>query len=81
MRRRQGGDTDKPGGEVGECARRPEIGALAHTSACERLDYIAAMILELKMMSAQADRRTLTSLLEMAYQEALQRRPHRRSDQ
>jgi hypothetical protein len=81
MRRREGGDGDKREGDAGECAHRPEIRAVAHSSACERLDYIAAMILELKMTSAQADRRTLTSLLEMAYQEALQRRPRRQSGQ
>lgn len=44
------------------------------SSRRETLDYIAAMVRELKMMSAQADHRTLTALLHLAYQEALQRR-------
>jgi hypothetical protein len=41
-------------------------------SATERLDYIVAMVRELKGMAAQADCRMLASLLELAYQEAQQ---------
>ena len=57
-----------------KCSARQPNTALALSSSIERLDYIAAMVQELKMMSAQADCRTLTSLLELAYHEALQRR-------
>jgi hypothetical protein len=44
------------------------------SSATERLDYIAAMVQELKIMSAQANCRTLAGLLELAYREAVQSR-------
>jgi hypothetical protein len=54
--------------------KRPRTAALATSSASEQLDYIAAMVQELKRMSAQAEYRTLASLLGLAYQEALQRR-------
>lgn len=57
-----------------KCVRRSQIAALTTSSASERLDYIATMVHELKRMSAQADYRTLTGLLDLAYQEALQRR-------
>jgi hypothetical protein len=57
-----------------KCTIRPQITALTLSSSRERLDYIAAMVQELKLMSAQADYRTLTGLLDLAYQEALQRR-------
>jgi len=73
MRNRHRYDFD--GGDPGHiCAARPEIPALSLSSPQETLDYIAAMVRELKMMSAQADCRTLTGLLHMAYQEALHRR-------
>jgi hypothetical protein len=52
------------GGPVGRAAISPS----------QQLDYIADMVQELKMMSAQADCRTLAGLLELAYQEALRRR-------
>jgi hypothetical protein len=42
-------------------------------SWAERLDYIADMIRELRILSAQANCRTLTGLLDLAYQEALER--------
>ena len=44
------------------------------SSPSEQLDYIAAMVQELKIMSAQADYRTLAGLLELAYHEAVRRR-------
>jgi hypothetical protein len=50
------------------------MAALALSSQGERLDYIAAMVQELKVMSAQADYRTLAGLLDLAHQEALLRR-------
>jgi hypothetical protein len=53
------------------CASRSEIPALALSSSSERLDYIAAMVQELRIMSAQADYRALAGILELAYHEAL----------
>ena len=55
-------------------ASRPEIPALALGSSSERLDYIAAMVQQLKIMAAQANYRKLAGLLELAHQEALRRR-------
>ena len=72
MRIRQRADGKNPADSGRKCKGRPEIAALAMTSPSERLEYIAAMVRELKMMSAQADLATLTSLLDLAYQEALQ---------
>ena len=43
------------------------------SSSSERLDYIAAMVQELRIMSAQADYRDLAGILELAYHEALRR--------
>jgi hypothetical protein len=40
----------------------------------ERVDYIAAMVQELRIMARQANLRTLANLLELAYREALQQR-------
>ena len=71
FRHKSVGDGADPGHT---CPSQPEIAALSLSSRQETLDYIAAMVLELKMMSAQADHRALTGLLHMAYQEALQRR-------
>jgi hypothetical protein len=51
----------------------PEAGT-GRRSVGERLDYIAEMAQELKVMSAQAGCRTLAGLLELAHLEALQRR-------
>ena len=56
-----------------KCPDRPAIAALA-SSSTERLDYIAAMVQELKMMSAHANCPRLAGLLDLAYREALQRR-------
>jgi hypothetical protein len=53
---------------------KPEVATLATSSASERLSYIAAIVQELKIISAGADCPTLTSLLDLAYQEALERR-------
>jgi hypothetical protein len=50
------------------------IAALASSTSRERLEYIAAMVQELKAIAAQGDHRTLTGLLDLAYQEALLRR-------
>ena len=42
-------------------------------SSKDRLEYISAMVRELKIMSAQADCPALADLLERAYGEAVQR--------
>jgi len=55
-------------------ASRPETPALTLGSSSERLDYIAAMVQQLKIMAAQANYRKLAGLLELAYHEALRRR-------
>ena len=56
------------------CTSRPELPALTLSSSSEQLDYIADMVQELRIMSAQADHRTLAGILELAYHEALRRR-------
>ena len=56
------------------CGSRPELPVVTLSSSSEQLDYIAAMVRELKIMSAQADHRTLAGILELAYHEALRRR-------
>ena len=48
--------------------------ALTRSSTSEQLDYIADMVQELRIMSVQADHRTLAGILELAYHEALRRR-------
>jgi hypothetical protein len=40
----------------------------------QRLDYIADMIQQLRALSADADCRTLASLLDLAHHEAMQQR-------
>jgi hypothetical protein len=47
--------------------------APAASTVTERLEYIAAMVRELKAMAAQDEHRTLTGLLDLAYREALVR--------
>jgi hypothetical protein len=75
MRLRRG---PEGGGEEAERGRRwqgrSDAAAPRATSCGERLDYIAAMVAELKAMSAQANCQTLAGLLELAHREALQRR-------
>jgi len=56
------------------CTSRSEIVALTLSSSSERLDYIADMVQELRILSAQADYRALAGILELAYHEALRRR-------
>lgn len=75
MRVRQNGSSGHktPGGESGSGAK-PVIAGLASSTASERLEYIAAMVQELKVMAAEGDHRTLTGLLDLAHQEALLRR-------
>ena len=51
-----------------------ELPALTRSSTSEQLDYIADMVQELRIMSVQADHRTLAGILELAYHEALRRR-------
>jgi len=50
------------------------VAALASASEREQLDYIADMIGQLKVMSAQARCGRLAGLLELAHHEALRRR-------
>jgi hypothetical protein len=56
------------------CESGPPIAAVAASSHVERVDYIAAMVQELRIMARQANLRTLANLLELAYREALQQR-------
>ena len=56
------------------CGGRPELPVVTLSSSSEQLDYIAAMVQELKIMSAKADYRALAGILELAYHEALRRR-------
>ena len=48
-----------------------EIAALPMASPKDRLEYIADMVQELKIMSAQANCQVLADLLERAYREAV----------
>jgi hypothetical protein len=48
-------------------------GALAPPTPQERLDYIAAMLRELRVMLADDERPTLAGLLDLAYREAVRR--------
>jgi hypothetical protein len=50
---------------------RSEITVLAVASPKDRLEYIAEMVQELKIMSAQANCQDLADLLESAYREAV----------
>jgi hypothetical protein len=67
-----GSGRDGSRGEGG-CSR-PVLDARSPTTPAERLEYIAAMVQELRLMSAQANCQALASLLDMAYREAEQRR-------
>jgi len=53
---------------------RSDIAALPVASSRDRLEYIAEMVHELKVMSAQADCQALADLLERAYREAVRQR-------
>ena len=57
-----------------EFPTQSEIAALPVASSKDRLEYIAGMVQELKIMSAQADCEVLADLLERAYREALRQR-------
>ena len=74
LRSRRSGDGDLGAEPSRACTSRSEIPALALSSSSERLDYIAAMVQELRIMSAQADYRALAGILELACHEALRRR-------
>ncbi len=74
MRVRHNGDGSRTSHNRCKSGTKPVIAALASSTARERLEYIAAMVQELKAMAAQGDHRTLTGLLDLAYQEALLRR-------
>ena len=53
---------------------RSDITASPVASAKDRLEYIADMVRELKIMSAQANCQELTDLLGRAHREALRQR-------
>lgn len=53
---------------------RPGVATLTLISPAERLDYIAALVQELKIMSVQANCQALAGLLELAYLEAVRQR-------
>jgi hypothetical protein len=69
--RRNAGSGERSGAHrhASDKARREAV-----TSPADQLDYIADMVQELKAMSARANCQALTELLELAYQEARQRR-------
>jgi hypothetical protein len=50
------------------------VAALSPSTQAELLDYIAAMVQELRIMSAQAGHGTLAGLLQQVYEEAMRRR-------
>ena len=73
MRGRQGAKN----GELLSQAKFPcrsEIAPLPVASPKARLEYIASMVHELKIMSAQANCQVLAQLLERAHREAVQQR-------
>ena len=74
MRVRHSADIGSDADRGRRCPTRPELASPVPTSPTERLDYIAAMVQELKTMSAQANCQTLAGLLDLAYREAKQRR-------
>ena len=53
---------------------RSEIPVLQPASRIDRLEYIADIVQQLRMMSAQADCDALSDLLDRAYQEAVRQR-------
>jgi hypothetical protein len=57
-----------------ECPNGSEIGSPAGAAPQDRLEYIADMVRELKIMSAQANCPVLSDLLEHAYREAMRQR-------
>jgi hypothetical protein len=75
MRQMGAGQNAKNGERLLDGAKFPRRpGTLTLTTPAERLDYIAAMVHQLKIMSAQANCQTLSGLLEMAYREAVRQR-------
>ena len=57
--------------EWGQFPSRSEIAAPPIASSQAQLEYIADMVQELKIMSAQANCQVLADLLELAYREAV----------
>ncbi len=72
MRTRQSGESPNGLGRA-KPSNRLTIPAQRATTAKDRLDYIAAMLEELKIMSEQADCHPLAVLIERAHREALRR--------
>lgn len=69
---------DGPVGNGADRAHRPaktaDVATPSHSTPAELLDYIAAMVEELRTMSARAGYGTLAGLLQQAYDEARRRR-------
>ena len=72
---------DGPVGNGADRSHRPakaaDVPAQSHSTPAELLDYIAAMVQELRIMSARAGYGALASLLQQAYDEARRRRGER----
>ena len=69
-----GGQNAENGQRLPNDATLPELDTLTLISATDRLDYIAELVQELQIMSAQANCHALASLLEQAYLEAVRQR-------
>ena len=74
MRSRQSAENGRTVGWRRKSPARSEIAASPMTSPQDRLEYIADMVQELKIMSAQANCQVLADLLERAYREAVRQR-------
>jgi len=72
MASRQRGETPNGFEQAGPLARAP-VAPERPPTAKDRLDYIAAMLDELKVMSRQANCNTLAILIGRAHREALRR--------
>ena len=73
MRGRQSAENGKSSNGA-KAPIQSEIAAPLTASSQARLEYIAEMVHELKIMSDQADCEVLADLLERAYREALRQR-------
>jgi hypothetical protein len=68
------GQNAKNGERLADDATLSEVSTLTLVSSEDRLDYIAELVQELKVMSEQANCQTLADLLEQAYLEAVRQR-------
>jgi hypothetical protein len=74
MRARHDGPVGNGADRSHQHAKTAEVAAPSHSTPAELLDYIAAMVQELRTMSARAGYGTLAGLLQQAYDEARRRR-------